>query len=242
MKIDKNLAAEIEPFDTFWEAPEDVERGYSSFLTFYKHNYRRYLPKDKHVKCLVISCGTGYFVNFLNKEQYKDVMGIDSDERKIDYAEKKNLNCVNKNAFPFLEENLDRFDFIFVEQEVNHLTKKEIVTFLKLCYSRLNTNGILIIHSLNGANPITGSEALAQNFNHFNTLTEYSLKQVLHHVGFRGIKVFPLKLYVFFNNPLNYVGIILDTMLTALFRLSFLFYGKKNKIFTKKIGAVCHKQ
>lgn len=97
------------------------------------------------------------------------------------------------------------------------------------------------MHSLNGANPITGSEALAQNFDHYNTLTEYSLKQILEHTGFRDIKVFPLKLYIFYKNPVNYIGLTLDLILNVLFRLSFLFYGKKNRLFSKKIGAIAYK-
>ena len=27
LKIDTDLTAQIEPFDTFWEAPEDIEKG-----------------------------------------------------------------------------------------------------------------------------------------------------------------------------------------------------------------------
>ena len=48
---------------------------------------------------------------------------------------------------------------------------------------------------------MTGSEALAQNFNHFNTFTEYSLRQILMHSGFQDIQVFPLNLYIFYENP-----------------------------------------
>jgi len=62
------------------------------------------------------------------------------------------------------------------------------------------------VHALNGANPITGAEALAQNIDHFNTLTDYSLRQVLDLAGFQNIHVFPLNLYVFYKNPFNYVA------------------------------------
>ena len=97
------------------------------------------------------------------------------------------------------------------------------------------------MHSLNGANPITGAEALAQNYDHYNTLTEYSLKQVLEHGGFEKVTVFPLNLYIFYENPLNYIGKAIDFILCAVLRLSFIFYGKNNRLFTKKIGAVGYK-
>ena len=51
------LTAKIEPFDSFWEGPEDVEKGDASFYQFYKHNYIPFLPKEKHAVILGVSCG-----------------------------------------------------------------------------------------------------------------------------------------------------------------------------------------
>ncbi len=237
----QKLTAVTEPFDTFWEAPDNIEKGYNSFDKFYRRNYLKHLPVKKDQRILVISCGPGYFVNLLKKQGYTNVLGIDSMEDKIRYAKEKNLNCVVAHAFDFLIESKENFDFIFGEQEVNHLTKHEILQFLNLCRNKLNNDGMLIIHSLNGANPITGSEALAQNFDHYNTFTDYSLKQVLEHTGFKDIKVIPLNLYIFFENPFNYVGMMLDKLLNLIFMMSFIFYGKKNRLFSKKIAAICKK-
>jgi SAM-dependent methyltransferase len=235
------LTAKIEPFDSFWEAPDNIEKGYSSFAKFYKRNYVKHLPKDRNVSVLVISCGPGYFVHLLNNLGYRNVLGIDSDPTKVEYAKKKGLNCKVEKAFPFLIKNDKSFDIIVAEQEINHLTKEEIVEFLRLCRERLNNNGILIVHSLNGANPLTGAEALAQNFDHYNSFTEYSLRQVLELADFKDIKVVPLNLYVFYENPLNYVGIFFEALLSLFFQISFMLYGKSNKIFTKKIAAISRK-
>lgn len=236
-----HLAAQIEQFDSFWEAPEDIEKGYKKFQTFYRHNYLKYLPKDRGARILVISCGAGYLVDLLVQEGYSEVIGIDSDPSKIEYATLRNLNCKSERAFEYLLNNPSEFDVIFCEQEVNHLTKEEILEFLRLCWLRLSPGGVLIVHSLNGANPITGSEALAQNFDHYNTFTEYSLRQVLTHSGFDRIKVIPLRLYVFYLNPLNYILLAIDGFLNFVFRISFMFYGKSNKIFSKKIAAIGRK-
>jgi hypothetical protein len=96
-----------------------------------------------------------------------------------------------------------------------------------------------VCFALNGANPITGAEALAQNFDHQNTFTEYTMRQVLSHCGFTEIKILPLNLYVFYKNPLNYVAMFAAWLLNTAFRACYILYGKRNKIFTKKIGAVC---
>lgn len=235
------LTAKTEPFDSFWEAPKNIEKGFVTFSKFYRHNYLKYLPGDRQSKILILSCGPGYFVDLLTREGYTDVLGIDSDPEKVSHATRRNLNCRVGNAFDFLEDTEDRYDVIIAEQEINHLTKDEILVFLRLCLHKLVQGGKLLVHSLNGANPITGSEALAQNFDHFNTFTEYSLRQVLDYAGFHVIKVIPLNLYVFYGNPLNYIGIVLDRINTFYFRFNFALYGKSNRIFTKKIAAICSK-
>jgi 2-polyprenyl-3-methyl-5-hydroxy-6-metoxy-1,4-benzoquinol methylase len=241
MVMDQDLTAQIEPFDTFWEAPTDVEKGFSKFAKFYKRNYLSFFPRDRSIRILVISCGAGYMVDLLKKEGYTDVHGIDSDPEKIEIARSHGLGCTTANAFPFLRQEKKPYGLIFAEQELNHLTKTEILTFLNLCHQNLTKKGRLIVHSLNGANPITGSEALSQNFDHYNTMTEYSIKQILCHAGFSSVQVFPLKLYIFFENPMNYIGLIADKIINIIFRVVFIFYGKSNKLFSKKIAAIAFK-
>jgi SAM-dependent methyltransferase len=241
MPTTRELAAKIEPFDSFWEAPDNIEKGYSSFYQFYKHNYLKYIPEDRDANILVVSCGPGYFLNLLSQQGYKKVLGIDSFPEKVKFAQARGLNCRVENAFEFLEGCQEPYDVIFCEQELNHLTKEEILEFLALCRRKLKDGGTFIVHALNGANPITGAEALAQNFDHYNTFTEYTMRQVLEYCRFVDVKVIPLNLYVFWTNPLNYPLLLMSTLYTLFFRISFMMYGKKNRLFTKKIGAICRK-
>ena len=230
--------ATIEPFDSFWEAPDDIEKGYLSFRLFYKDNYAKYLPSDRNAQILCVSCGPGYGISLLNELGYKNALGIDSFPDKIEYAARRQLNCRVAYAFDFLEECADQFyELIFVEQELNHLTKPEILDFLALCKSKLKPGGRLLCFALNGANPITGAEALAQNFDHQNTFTEYTFRQVLNHAGFAAIEVFDLNLYVFYSNPFNYVAMAAAAALKLFFRACYILYGKNNKLFSKKIAA-----
>ena len=239
MTRSEQLAAQIEPFDSFWEGPEDVEKGYAKFEAFYRENYLKHVTKDKNARILVISCGPGYFVKMLAKEGYGNAYGIDSVTEKVEWASRHGLKCQAARAFEHLNEQPDSsLDMIFCEQELNHLDKKEILEFLALCKRKLRSGGGLICHALNGANPITGAEALAQNFDHYNSFTEYTMRQVLEHTGFTSVRVFPLNLYVFWRNPANYVLYGLVAVIHAVFRGLFIIYGKSNRLFTKKIGAV----
>ena len=239
MERSRHLSAMFEPFDSFWEAPDDIESGYDSFARFYRDNYLGRLPAERRASVLCVSCGPGYLVKLLTDEGYTNVLGIDSFPDKIAYAVKRSLPCKVAFAFEFLEHATEAYDAIVCEQELNHLTRQEIMDFLGLCRSRLRPGGTLICFALNGANPITGAEALAQNFDHFNTFTEYTMRQVLEHAGFVDIEVFGLNLYVFYRNPANYLAMFAAWSLSAFFRACFILYGKKNRIFTKKLAATC---
>ena len=238
---DGELTARMEPFDSFWEAPSDIEKGYGRFAKFYLRNYFKYIEPKSKDKILVISCGPGYMLDVLKRQGIDQVLGIDSDADKVAWARRKNLNARVANAFEYLKNTDEQYDMIIAEQELNHLTKEEIVRFLRLCRERLSDGGRIVVHSLNGANPITGPEALAQNIDHFNTFTEYSLKQLLEYSGYRERTVFPLRLYIFYENPLNIIGKVVDGIFNLIFKVCFRFYGKSNNIFSKKIGAVAVK-
>ncbi|HVW68169.1 MAG TPA: class I SAM-dependent methyltransferase [Steroidobacteraceae bacterium] len=232
------LSARLEPFDSYWQAPKDVEQGFRSFTAYYKANYLPYLPGDRNARILVISCGPGYLVKMLRDSGYGNVLGIDSDSAKVEVARRHGLPCEVAHAFEFLEAAQAPYDVIIPEQELNHLTLAETIEFLELCRRALRPSGKVIVYAMNGANPFVGSENLSHNIDHFYNLTEYSLGQVLGLAGYRDVQIFPLKLYVFWRNPLNYVGLAATTVLELLLRVVFTLYGKKVKVLSKKLAAV----
>lgn len=232
------LAARLEPFDSYWQAPKDIEKGFDSFAAYYQANYLPHLPADKNTRILVISCGPGYLVNLLHERGYKNVLGIDSDPEKVAVAVRRKLPCETARAFSFLHDKVGQYDVIIPEQELNHLTLDETIDFLRLCRQALKPGGRVIVYAMNGANPLVGSENLSHNIDHFYLVTEYSLEQILKLAGYSDVKVFALKLYVFWKNPLNYVGLAVTSLLELMFRVIFILYGKKVKILSKKVAAV----
>jgi SAM-dependent methyltransferase len=233
------LAARLEPFDSYWQAPENVESGYKSFSAYYRANYLPLVPSDKASRILVVSCGPGYLVNLLVQSGYRNVVGIDSDAGKVEHARGHGLPCEVAEVFPYLAQHQNaEFDCIVPEQELNHLTLDETIAFLEGCRGALKPGGSIIVYAMNGANPLVGSENLAHNIDHFYNLTEYSIGQVLELAGFESVRPFALKLYVFWTNPLNYVGLGVTGLMEAAMRIIFKLYGKKVRIVSKKIAAV----
>ncbi len=234
----ERLAARLEPFDSYWQAPKDVEKGFTSFTAYYRANYLPRMPADKQARILVISCGPGYLVKMLRDCGYSSVLGIDSDTAKVDVARRHQLPCEVARAFEFLADKQGEYDVIIPEQELNHLTLDETVEFLSLCRQALRPDGRVIVYAMNAANPMVGSENLSHNIDHFYLVTEYSLGQILQLAGFQQVQPFALQLYVFWKNPLNYVGLAVTAALEAVFRILFVMYGKKVKILSKKVAAV----
>jgi 2-polyprenyl-3-methyl-5-hydroxy-6-metoxy-1,4-benzoquinol methylase len=234
----RRLAAKLEPFDSYWQAPKDIDKGYDSFAAYYRANYLPYLPENRSARILVVSCGPGYLLNVLAKAGYQNVIGIDSDPAKVEHGRKRGLPCETSEAFPYLESKRGEFDVIIPEQELNHLTHDETIEFLQLCNAALKPGGRVIVYAMNGANPFVGAENLAHNIDHFYIVTEYSLTQLLELGGFRDVRPFALKLYVFWKNPLNYVGLAVTSVLEFFMRIVFMLYGKKVRVLSKKVAAV----
>jgi SAM-dependent methyltransferase len=233
-----SLAARLEPFDSYWQAGKDIEKGFDSFAAYYQANYLPHLPADRQARILVVSCGPGYLVNLLRKRGYRNVLGIDSDAQKVEHARRRQLPCETARAFPFLQGRTATWDMIIPEQELNHLTLDETIDFLRLCREALRPGGSVFAYAMNGANPLVGSENLSHNIDHFYNVTEYSLEQILQLAGFARIRILPLKLYVFWKNPLNYVGLAVTGTLELMMRVIFKLYGKNVTVLTKKIAAL----
>jgi len=169
-------------------------------------------------------------------------LGIDSDDAKVEHARRRGLNCEVAQVFPFLTQRQNgEFDCIVPEQELNHLTIDETIAFLDLCRRALRPGGTIIVYAMNGANPLVGSENLAHNIDHFYNVTEYSIGQLLELGGFKNVRPFALELYVFWKNPLNYVGLAVTRVMEAAMRLIFTLYGKKVRILSKKIAAIAER-
>lgn len=235
------LAARLEPFDSYWQAPKDVESGYSKFAAYYRANYLSRMPTDKNASVLVVSCGPGYLVKVLADTGFTRVIGIDSDAAKVAFAQRHNLPCETAHAFSYLEGRANEYDVIIPEQELNHLTIEETIEFLRLCRNALRPGGRVISYAMNGANPLVGSENLSHNIDHFYNVTDYSLGQLMEISGLTGYEPFPLKLYVFWKNPLNYVGLAATSIMELAMRVVFMLYGKKVRVLTKKVAGIAYR-
>ncbi|KAF5416105.1 MAG: Ubiquinone biosynthesis O-methyltransferase [Candidatus Methanophagaceae archaeon] len=199
----------------------------------------KHLPESKESKNLDIGCGMGHFLYFLEKEGYKNYLGIDISKESIEFCKERNFHVKCCDVFDYLKGTTESFDVIVMNDIIEHFNKQEIIEILKLVNKNLVENGKVIIKTLNAANPILASSSRYMDFTHEIGFTEESLSQILRVCGFNNVRIYPQDLYIFYKNPLNYIAKFISKLLNLNFRLLFILHGRKTtKIFTKDIIAV----
>lgn len=158
-----------------------------STIENYRFQFQDLLPKDKNAKILDIGCGSGFLVNFLVKEGYKNVLGIDNSPEQVEFGQSQNLPVIQAEAIEFLKENKG-FDLIISTDVIEHLKKDEIIDFLERIYEALAENGYSIIRTGNVAS-IYATTSRYIDFTHEIGFTEDSLRQVLLVCGFNKILI-----------------------------------------------------
>jgi len=226
----------------FGETHKTGTNEFGMYYKYFKKNYLDHLSMDKKSKILDIGCGMGHFLYFLKKEGYKNALGIDISKENVEFCIENGFNAKCSDIFYFLEENIDPFDTIVMNDIIEHFNKNEVIKILELVNQNLVVGGNVIIKTLNSSNPILANSGRYIDFTHEISFTEESLSQVLKVCTFEDIKIYPQNLYVFYRNPLNYVAQFLSSTINLTLRLLFLMYGRKTtKIFTKFIIAVAKK-
>jgi len=173
--------------------------------------------KNKKAKILDVGCGPGNLCLALASKGCK-TYGIDFNKIAIDTAKRRIGKMKNvffsTNNFSSIKES---FDYILFIDVVEHLSKKELVIFLKKAYSLLNKNGKVIIHTPNGLSdinvrrgitflqypliiydffkhlfqPYTFLDVVGAYYTqtHINVMTPSELKKLLQQTKFRNIKI-----------------------------------------------------
>jgi len=145
-----------------------------------------YLENTKG-KLLDIGCGSGTFIDFMNKYGW-ETTGIDFDDKAIEAARAKNLNV---KLGTLVEQNFsnDYFDAITLAHVIEHVY--DPIELLTECYRILKTNGKIVI-------AIPNSESLGHKYFKKNWrglepprhIHVFSPKSLIHIVKLSGFKKF----------------------------------------------------
>lgn len=190
-------------------------------LNYFKANFQKLLPKDNNARILDIGCGSGHFLKYIDLLGYSDYLGVDISEEQINYCKRYVTNKVllNSDLNKFLNSKAGVYDFIMINDVIEHFEKDEILSILSSVYKSLKKNGRVIIKTAN-LKSRWGASVRFMDFTHTIGFTEESLKQVLYLSGFKKInivrEIHPI------HDVKSFLRIILKFFLEIQYRIEYL--------------------
>ena len=218
------------------------QTDYGTLEGYFRLNYLKRLPEDKSARIVDIGCGMGQFLIFLQANGYKNHVGIDVSEEAVAYCVSHGLHAEKQHALAHLAGHPNTYDAIVMNDLIEHFTKPEMFDLVGACYEALRPNGVVLIKTVNAANPILGTHSMAMDLTHELILSEESLAQLLNVFAFQDVKVFSLNIYTKRYNPIHWLARCLSGCVNLLWRSLYTLYGRPGtRCFGKNILAVGRK-
>ena len=160
----------------------------ANLIESYRAELGSLLPSDKKASILDLGCGSGFLLQFLIREGYENVLGVDISKEQVEFAKGQGLPVVEADSLDFLKTNKN-FDLIISTEVLEHLNKNEIIELLCAIRDALRPLGSAIIRTVN-ASSVYGMTLLFWDFTHEVAFTERTLRQILLACGFEKVSVY----------------------------------------------------
>ena len=159
----------------------------SSQIQDYRSDFAGFLPPDRKARVVDLGCGKGFLVEFLLREGYENVLGVDTSQEQVEFGKDLGLPVLQADALEFLRDNKD-LNLVVCSDLIEHFGKDEVLDLLRAIHDALAPGGAVLIRTIN-CSSILGSAARYTDFTHETGFTERSLRQVLAACGFEGILI-----------------------------------------------------
>lgn len=205
---------------------------------FFRSNYLKFLPVNKAAGILDIGCGLGHFLAYVKNNNYNNFMGIDISKEQIDHCKKhvtKKVQLIN-NLSTFLKENNNSFDFILMNDVIEHIEKEEIIDTLSLVLASLKKNGVVVIRTVNLKNR-WGMAVRYIDITHTIGFTQESMMQVMLLAGFKNVSLVNEKHPIY--DIKSFVRISLKWLFEFVYRLEYIAsFGAFNPMLSNMLIVV----
>ena len=217
------------------------KRKQSILHNWCEKNLQPFLEKlSKQSRILELGCGQGQVLDFLNKQGFSSVEGVDTSEEQVMAAERYGLQVYHSDVFDFIQASHHAYDLVLAIDFVEHFTCQELIQLLYGIKEILNEGGHLILRTPNGQGIFAG-QIIYGDLTHMTILTPQSLRQILRFTGFEIVSmkesIFPIKglkrqiRYMLWN--------LLKIGLNMMRRISS---GKSQDIWTENFVCIAKKQ
>jgi 2-polyprenyl-3-methyl-5-hydroxy-6-metoxy-1,4-benzoquinol methylase len=224
-------------YDSFYLSDKEVSiETYQKRARGFGKKLSGWLAGSRDRKMLDIGCGVGYLLYFLQQEGFKDITGIDANEKLTQItAEKTKAKCIAGDGLKYLQNSTEIYDCMFLWNVIEHIPSDRIVDSLKILSSHLSKDGFVVIRTPNMTN-VLGQAHLNTDFTHCTGFTEHSLEQVAQIAGFSTVEMLDQFKIQSFKGKIK---AILNWCVHKW--LLWLRGGAKSKVFYRNIYAVLRK-
>jgi 2-polyprenyl-3-methyl-5-hydroxy-6-metoxy-1,4-benzoquinol methylase len=139
----------------FQDAPDVFEpEAAIRWAKAYRWYLRGWLPSSLDASIAELGCGSGRLLHFLSQRGYTNLQGVDISADQVARARHVVPEVAHANALDWLSGRKEQFDLIVALDLIEHLTRKEALSFLDLCANALNPGGRLVLQTPNADSPL----------------------------------------------------------------------------------------
>lgn len=217
------------------------KRKQATLHNWCEQNLQPFLEKlSEQSRILELGCGEGQMLDFLNKQGFSSVEGVDTSEEQVVAAARYGLQIHHSDVFEFFRSSDNVYDLVLAIDFVEHFTRQELIQLLSGIKEILNKGGYLILRTPNGQGIFAG-QIIYGDLTHLTILTPQSLRQILRFIGF---EIVSIKESIFPNKGLKkkiryMLWNLLKIGLNMMRRISS---GKSQDIWTENFICIAKKQ
>ena len=147
---------------------------------------KKYIPLEAEI--LDVGCGNGDFLVGLQKNNYKNLSGIDPSENSVEVVKKRGINVRVGNIFDAVSEKDDKYDVVCCTAVLEHIYDLEgCIEKLKCRLKGAGSKIFVDVPGMEGINQYLAMPAEHFNCEHINYFTFSSLDNLFLINGFKRI-------------------------------------------------------
>lgn len=210
-------------------------------FSYLKKLVHRYFPKNRSSKIIDLGCGSGTLISLAKQLGYTNIVGVDRSKEQVAAAHQLGIKEVQYgDLFDYIKALPDASqDMIVAFDVIEHLSKNELIAFVKEILRVLRPDGRWMLHTPNAESPFFGRVRYG-DYTHELAFTQESIRQLLTILGFSRVAVYEDRPSVHgFASALRYVVWKFLRGILALYLMAET--GERGGIFSQNLLAVAIK-
>jgi len=175
---------------------------FDKLAKWYACRLRPYLPESRDACCLDLPCGFGNFLYFLETRGYRNTLGLDIDPEQVKLARLLELPAEEGDAFAHLAQTKNKYAMISSLDFIEHLSKDDALSLIRLCWQALQPGGVLILRAPCADGPFGAHDAW-NDMTHEWGMTANVLQTILELSDFEKVEMLDER-----PQPTNVVNVI----------------------------------